>query len=262
MTQRIKRTPNFELTLNVKNDSFIRPPRDTQRSWLLSRAMNEFGRDLDALHNSAAVFVAGGDAIGPVEREQAALSDDEIMEDWQIPLMEAMAAAVTHNRGSVLEIGFGRGVGSALIQQAHPRRHTIIECNDTIVERYHNWRAGYPNADITLAHGLWQDVLDDLGEFDGIFFHTYPLNEDEFIDHISRSVTFAEHFFEHAANHLLPGGVFAYPSFEIDSLGRGHQRALFEHFSRIELAMQPLQVPDNVRDAWWSDTMVLVKAIR
>jgi len=262
MTQRIKRTRDFELTLNVKQDAFVSPPRDSQRNWLLSRAMNEFGRDLQALDQAASRFVPGGDAVGPVERTQVVLSDDEIMEDWQVPLMKAMASAVTHNQGDVLEIGFGRGVASTLIQQDSPRQHTIIECNDAIVERYHDWRRNYPDADISLAHGLWQDVLDGLGSFDGIFFHTYPLNEDEFIDHISRSVTFAEHFFAAAARHLKTGGVFSYLSFEIDSLSRSHQRALFQHFSRIELEMQTLSVPDDVRDSWWSDTMVLVKAIR
>ena len=42
MTRRIKRGRDFELVLDVKSDAFVRPPRDAQRNWLLSRAMSEF----------------------------------------------------------------------------------------------------------------------------------------------------------------------------------------------------------------------------
>ena len=33
----------------------------------------------------------------------------KIWEDWQLPLMQAMAGIVTETHGEVLEIGFGRG---------------------------------------------------------------------------------------------------------------------------------------------------------
>lgn len=261
--RRIARTPDFEMSLQLRQDSFIAPPRDSQRNWLVAKAIAEFGRDLRALDTAATTFVPGSDAgHDQIDRLNDALTDAQIMEDWQIPLMIAMAEAVTHNQGDVLEIGFGRGVASTLIQQHRPRRHTIIECNDAIVERYRGWRAQHADAEIELAHGLWQDVLDNLGLFDGIFFHTYPLNEDEFIDLISRSVTFAEHFFADAARHLKPGGIFAYPSFEIDSLSRAHQRALLAHFSSVQIGLQPLDVPADVHDGWWSQSMVLVRAIK
>ena len=63
----------------------------------------------------------------------------------------------------------------------------VIECNDSIVRRFETWRASYPDRDIRLAHGLWQDVLDGLGQFDAVFFHTYPLNETDFIEQIAES---------------------------------------------------------------------------
>ena len=75
-------------------------------------------------------------------------------------------------------------------------------------------------------------------------------------------VTFAEHFFETAAKHLHPRGVFTYFSNEIDSLSRGHQRALFKHFSSFSLRLINLKLPDDINDTWWADSMVIVKAVK
>lgn len=262
MTRRIKRSDAYELQLTIKSESFIRPPRDSQRNWLLNQLMGEFAADLGAADGAARAFVPGADTIASGDRTQAVLADDEIMEDWQIPLMAAMAARVCTPGASVLEVGFGRGVASSLIQKHEVGQHTIIECNDAIVERFHAWRNDRPDRDVRLEHGLWQDRLPSLGTFDAILFHTYPLNEDEFVEQIAQSVTFAEHFFPHAAAHLVQGGAFTYLSFERDSMSRAHQRALFEHFSRIELERFPVDVPPDTRDAWWADEMLLVSAIR
>jgi guanidinoacetate N-methyltransferase len=263
MTKRFKRFPEFELALFVKQENFINTPREYQRNWLLNRSMNEFANDVKALDEIGRNFVLGSDMQALDDRTQANLSDQEIMEDWQIPIMAAMAKEVTSNGGHILEIGFGRGVGSDLIQTHEPKAHTIIECNDSIVERLQQWKATYPGRDIRICHGLWQDQLPKLTEFDGIFFHTYPLKESEYVEQISNSSTFAEHFFEHAAEHLQAGGIFTYLSNEIDSLSRLHQRKLFARFSRIEMhVVRDLAIPQQVKDQWWSDSMVIVKAIK
>ena len=264
MTRRIKRMRDFDITVQIKNEDFIRPPRDSQRNWLLNKALAEFAQDLGALHESAAGFVPGADTgLLSGDRTQTELADEEIMEDWQRPIMQAMADIVTETRGDVLEIGFGRGVASTMIQERGVRSHTIIKCNDSIVRRFEAWRDQYPGADIRIVHGLWQDVLDDLGRFNAIFFHTYPLNESELVEQIVESTTFADHFFPHAAAHLEHGGVFTYLSNEVDSLSRQHQRLLFRHFSSIEIRIiESLQIPADVRDAWWSDSMAAVKAVR
>ena len=88
------------------------------------------------------------------------------------------------------------------------------------------------------------------------------LSEDEAIELLSSSVTFAENFFSVAATHLRPGGVFTYLTNEIDSLGRAHQRLLFEHFSDLRLQRVPLTLPSDVRDAWWADSMVVIAAVK
>ena len=263
MTRRIKRHRDFELSLQINTDDFIRPPRDRQRNWLLNRAVAELSENLVALDGLAKRFVPGVEALPTADRTQAELSDQEIMEDWQMPLMAAMADAVTMSHGDVLEIGFGRGVASTMIQQRGVRSHTIIECNDSIVQRYEAWQADFPDSNTRIVHGRWQDVLGEVGDFDGVFFHTYPLNEEEFLEQIGVSTTFADHFFPHAATHLVAGGVFTYLSNEIDSLSRTHQRLLFEHFRHVDMqVIRDLPIPADVADAWWSDSMVVVAAKR
>lgn len=263
MTKRFKRLRDFDLELRIKRDDFVRPPREAQRNWLLNRAINEFVDDLTHIDALASRFVPGQDAAALADRTQLDLRDDEIMEDWQIPLMEAMADVVTESHGDILEVGFGIGVSACAIQDRGVRSHTIIECNDFVVARYERWRQAYPDADIRLVHGRWQDTLGDLGAFDGIFFHTYPLNEEERLEHISPGTTFASHFVDHAAAHLRPGGVFTYLTNEIDSLGRGHQRLLLKHFDSITVSVvDSLELPEDVRDAWWADSMVVVGARR
>lgn len=262
MTRKIKRTRAFDLALDIKDDTFIRPPSDGQRHWLLNRALREAALDLEALDGLAARFVPGGARQLPTDLRQAQLDDQQIMEDWQLPLMQAMARIVGRTGGDVLEIGFGRGVSATLIQQEGVRSHTIVECNDSIARRFEVWRAERPDRDIRLVHGLWQDVLPGLGHFDAIFFHTYALDEDEATDLVATSVTFADHFFETAAEHLVEGGVFTYLTNEIDSLSRAHQRRLFQHFTSFRLHLMRLEVPDDVQDAWWADSMAVIEVVK
>ncbi|HHM21729.1 MAG TPA: class I SAM-dependent methyltransferase [Bacteroidetes bacterium] len=262
MTRKLRRTNELEVALVIKDDGFIRPPHEAQRNALLNKALREFTDDLTALHHVAARFVPGDLQNTLNDRTQSDLTDEEIMEEWQWPLMEAMAAIVGEGHGDVLEIGFGRGIASTMIQEQKVKSHTIIECNDSVVRRYHNWRANYPTGDIRLSHGLWQDTIGGLGRFDGIFFHTYPLNMEEYMQYVSGSITFAQHFFPVAADHLRTGGVFTYMTNEIDSFSRAHQRLLFQYFSSITLKIVPLQMPQNVKDTWWADSMVVVAAVK
>ncbi len=263
MTRRIKRSKAYEIEITIKDDDFIRPPTDVQRNAVLNRALKEFAEDLTHLDKQAASFVRG--ELNPglsADRTQLDLRDEEIMEPWQEPIMQAMAESVAGADKDVLEIGFGLGVSAEMIQTIGARKHTIIECNDSIVERFNAWRTGHADRDIEIVLGLWQDTIGELGLFDGIFFHTYPLTDDEYMAYVHKSVTFAEHFFAYAGAHLRPGGVFTYFSNEIDSLSRGHQRALSKYFSSFSTRIVPLQVPDNVMDTWWANSMAVVSAIR
>ena len=77
------------------------------------------------------------------------MTDVEIMEDWQRPMMQAMAEQVTASRGDILEIGFGRGVSATMIQDFGVKSHTIIEFSDFVIDNYFQpWRAKYPDQDM------------------------------------------------------------------------------------------------------------------
>ncbi len=263
MSRQIRRHKDFEVSLDIHNDAFIRPPRDAQRRWLINRALAELVWNLEHLDRQAADMVAGAEGVLLEDRTQGDLADSEIMEDWQVPIMEAMANIVTRSGGDVLEVGFGRGVSAEMIQARGVRSHTIVECNDSVVERFERWRATHPDSDIRLIHGKWQDTTEQMGQYDGVFFHTYPLNADEVLEHVARSVTFAAHFFETAVQLLKPGGSFSYLTNEIDSFSRAHQRLLFEHFRRCALeVVGPLLMPADSKDDLWGRSMVVVEAVK
>ena len=142
------------------------------------------------------------------------------------------------------------------------RSHTIIECNEDVLRQFEQWKKNYPGSDIRIVFGKWQDVIDDLGEFDGIFFDTYPNSVEEFNEYVINSVTFGEHFFEAASRHLRKGGVFSYYSNEIDSVARRHQRSLFKYFSEISFSVcHPLFPPEDC-NYWWADSMIVTRCIK
>lgn len=260
MSRKVRRGAGYELTLELRDDAFLDTPRRAQREWLLNRLVRESADELVHLDALVPTMVAGTDPELPADRSQGALADEQIMEDWQIPLMARMAEAVAAGGGDVLEIGMGRGVAADFVQRHAPRSHTLVECNDAVAAGFERWRVGYPDRDIRLLHGLWQDRVPDMDRYDGILFHTYPLSHGEFVETVVRGATFAEHFFDTARTLLRPGGVFTYLSNERDSLGRAHQRALLARFPRFELSqVDGLSVPADTRDAFWYDRMVLVK---
>jgi len=65
VTRKLKRTPAYELSLEVRDDTFIRPPHDAQRNWLLNRFLREAGEDLQALDAIATHLVPGGQRALP-----------------------------------------------------------------------------------------------------------------------------------------------------------------------------------------------------
>ena len=57
------------------------------------------------------------------------------------------------------------------------------------------WQKKYPGAKTDLVLGKWQDVIEQVGLFDGIFFDTYPLSEEEYLKFVIEDVTFWRPFF-------------------------------------------------------------------
>ncbi len=216
---------------------------------------------MQALDRLANKFVSGREQLVFNERDNNTPAADDIMEQWQLPIMQKMVDLATKNAGDILEIGYGRGVSAAMIQQHPISSHSIVECVPAIVTRCHQWAEEQSINNLTVFEGRWEDVQQSFALYDGVFFHTYPMDGEEYAQTVRNSATLAEPFFPVAARHLKPGGVFTYFSNEMDSLSRAHQRALFEHFS--EVSIQPvtsLNIPDDVKDTWLIDQMIAVAA--
>ena len=94
----------------------------------------------------------------------------EIMMDWESPIMEKSAEFICHNKGDILEIGFGMGICSDYIQAQDVNSHTIVEIHPQIIEKLKIWADGKSN--VTIVEGDWNDV-DGLSTYDGIFVDTY-----------------------------------------------------------------------------------------
>lgn len=272
----VRRFPQFEVQLTLKDEAFINPPKEAQKNWLLRRALDEFASDLKHLDVLSKRFVSGSARprlTAPVtwDAHQASYQDhqliiagQQVMQDWEAPLMEAMAQVVTEAHGDVLEVGFGMAISATYIQKFGVKSYTIIEPNDEVVKRFHEWKKQFPGRDIRLVHGRWHDVQHQLGDetFDGVFFDTVPTFEDEYLREVIDNVVMAEDFFPVAARVLRPGGIFTWYTNEIDTLSRRHQRLIQKYFSSFTVTVAgPLYPPEDCH-YWFADSMVVVKAVK
>jgi guanidinoacetate N-methyltransferase len=263
----------YELSIELSDPTFVRPPLDSQRELLLQSALEEWSRELRALHTRAATYVQGssrpviqGDATQSTARYgagQLVIAGQQVMQDWEHPYMKALADAVTETRGDILEVGFGMGISASYIQEHGPASYTVIECNPDVRDQFERWKRGRPGKDIRLVFGRWQDVIESLGSFDGILYDIYPLTEEEVLEAYSpESDCSVAPFFPAAAKHLKPGGTFTYYTSEADSLGRGHQRQLLDHFDGFTVTLCRNLQPPSECQYWWAHSMAVVKAFK
>ena len=96
---------------------------------------------------------------------------NEVMMDWEHPLMSASAAYVCEGGGDILEIGFGMGISAGYMQSHSISSHTIIENHPQIITKAQEWASGKSN--VTIVSGSWYDVKDSLSTYDGVFYDTY-----------------------------------------------------------------------------------------
>jgi len=266
-----KETRDYRLFLELLHDTYIRTPNPWQRDWLIHKELREVAWDLEYFHGLAPRLVPGkrrvsADLERPEHAEivyeggQLRIGDQTVMEDWQTKLMRRLAEIVTRGHGDVLEVGFGLGLSATAIQEFGARSHTIVECNAAIVDRFTSWRSDHAAARIHLLEGRWEDCVHRLGEYDGILFDIYPLTKAEMLKAILQDVTLAQPFFDVAARHLAPGGVFTYFTGELDSLSRQHQRLLLQRFSSVTISVIDGLSPQEDSQIWWAPTMAIVEA--
>ena len=94
----------------------------------------------------------------------------EVMMSWEAPIMEKSAEFICHNKGDVLEIGFGMGICADYIQAQGVNSHTIVEIHPQIIDKLKVWANGKSN--VTIVEGDWSSAS-GLSTYDGIFLDTF-----------------------------------------------------------------------------------------
>jgi len=97
----------------------------------------------------------------------------EVMMDWESSIMEKSAEFICHNKGDVLEIGFGMGICADYIQAQDVNSHTIIEIHPQIIDKLKKWAEDKNN--VIIVEGDWNSV-EGLSTYDGIFLDTFGDN--------------------------------------------------------------------------------------
>jgi len=94
----------------------------------------------------------------------------EVMMEWERPIMERSAEIITVNSGDVLNVGFGMAIIDTAIQQFELNTHTIIEAHPQVIARAKEWAKD--KKDVQIVPTRWQEALNKIGPFDGIYFDT------------------------------------------------------------------------------------------
>lgn len=124
--------------------------------------------------------------------------NEAVMMGWEAPLMVKHAEIVSGPGKDVLNIGFGLGIIDSEIQKHNPRSHTIVEAHPDVLS--HMIEQGWDKRPgVKIVFGRWQDVLKDLGTYDGIFFDTYAEYYQDMKD-----------FHDALPTLLRPGGVYSF----------------------------------------------------
>lgn len=174
----------------------------------------------------------------------------EIMQDWEHPLMKALAVEAARSGGHVLEVGFGMGISATYLIEAGCASYTAIEPHAGVIKVFDEWAKDQP-VPVRVVEGFWEDVIDDLGEFDGILFDTYPVSEEEWQEKVYVP------FIPFASEHLRPGGVFTFYTGFAEALPDYQMALLNEHFSSIRtFPLTGLEPPKDCQ--YYSDSQMIV----
>jgi len=146
-----------------------------------------------------------------------------VMMGWELPLMIRHAEVVAPEEGlRVLNVGFGLGLIDKELQKKSPSQHTIIEAHPDVYA--HMIKEGWDKKPgVKILFGRWQDVVDQLDVYDGIFFDTFG----EYYEDL-RS------FHEIVPNHLEEGGIYSF----FNGLGATNEffHAVYNRISELELS--------------------------
>jgi protein arginine N-methyltransferase 2 len=95
-----------------------------------------------------------------------------IMMDWETDIMKESAKVICSNGGDILNIGFGMGIIDQFIQNYSINSHTIIECHVDVISKMSE-TGWFEKKNVNIIHDLWQNKINDLGKFDGVYYDTW-----------------------------------------------------------------------------------------
>jgi protein arginine N-methyltransferase 2 len=101
-----------------------------------------------------------------------------VMMEWEREIMRRQAATVCSRGGRVLNIGFGMGIIDSYIQQHDIEEHWIIEPHPD-VQKYMIENGWLEKAKCIFKP--WQEVINYLPKFDGIYIDTWDERLDGFM---------------------------------------------------------------------------------
>lgn len=182
--------------------------------------------------------------------EELTIGEWQVMQSWERPLMEVMAKEVTATKGDILEIGFGMGISANAIMKQGCKSYTVIEAHPKVAENARNW-ASQTQVPARVIEGLWQEVVPNINEqYDGIFFDTYPLSEEErHRNHFS--------FIPLAPTLLRPHGLLTYYSDENTKFRTEHLELLLTYFSEVKLIKVSTLKPFPDCEYWQDSNMIV-----
>lgn len=175
----------------------------------------------------------------------------QVMQEWERPLMKALAKNVAGSNKAILEVGFGMGICAEEIWKIGCSSYTVIEAHPVIAERARQWLVK-TNRKGTVIEGFWEDVIDSLPSFsfDGIIFDTYPLSEDERSrNHFS--------FIPKAKKLLTHDGILTYYSDETSDFRQEHLQLILGNYKHISLERISGLNPPNNCEYWKENYMIL-----
>lgn len=129
----------------------------------------------------------------------------QVMMEWEKSYMEACIDKLDVS-GSVLEIGFGLGYSAHRIcSSPNITEYTVIECSPIVWEKVEEFKKEFPNLQINLVKGRWEDVLCITGKYDRCFFDDYTEN----INNYDRFNKFLYNFISYHSNPDCKFGLYS-----------------------------------------------------
>jgi protein arginine N-methyltransferase 2 len=172
-----------------------------------------------------------------------------VMMLWEKGVMEEAAEIICYNQGDVLNIGFGMGIIDTAIQNYNPRTHWIIEGHPDIQKKIieGGWLKK-PHVRVIFAR--WQDVIDYLPKFNGIYFDTWDEKQYDFNVKVSKI--------------LKPDGVFCFFNktfgYKFFEENEEFNRRPYESLSKFNIEIKTTEIKEDIpQNHYWPSQLKVYK---